>query len=203
MKNKINIFLIMIMLTNCYSQQYELIGTCEGCEAIFEYGERELSAVDTLIDFTHHGPKLKISGIVYKDDEETPAENVILYIYHTNQEGIYPTEGDEKGWARRHGYIRGWVKTSKNGRYTYYTVKPGTYPSRSEPAHIHITVLEPNGKYYWLDSYYFADDPLLTDKDKNNLSIRGGGTNILDLKEENNLLIGSRDIILGKNIPSY
>jgi protocatechuate 3,4-dioxygenase beta subunit len=193
----------MIMLANCQAQEYELIGTCEGCEAIFEYGDRELSAIDTLVDFPNSGPKLKISGTVYESDEKTPAENVILYIYHTNQEGIYPTKGDEKGWAKRHGYIRGWIKTDKNGKYTFYTLKPGTYPSRNQPAHIHITLLEPNGKYYWINSYYFEDDPLLTDEDKNNSLIRGGAANILNLKKENHLLIGNRDIILGKNVPGY
>lgn len=195
--------IIMLAACNCLAQQYQLIGTCEGCEAIFEYGERKLSAVDTLIDFDHQGPKLKVSGIVYEKDGTTPAENVVLYIYHTNQNGIYPTKGDENGWAKRHGYIRGWVKTDNEGKYTFYTLKPGTYPSRNEPAHIHITVLEPNGKYYWIDSYYFSDDSLLTDKDKNSTSIRGGGTNILYLKKENDLLIGNRNIILGKNIPGY
>lgn len=194
---------MIIILTNCYAQNYELIGTCEGCEAIFESGDRKLSAVDTLIDFASPGPKLKISGTVYKNDEETPAENVILYVYHTNQKGIYPTKGDEKGWAKTHGYIRGWIKTDKNGKYTFYTLRPGTYPSRSEPAHIHITVLEPNGKYYWINNYYFADDPLLTNKDKKEILIRGGFTNILNLKKENNLLTGNRNIILGKNIPGY
>lgn len=193
----------MIIVTTCHAQHYELIGTCEGCEAIFEFGDRELSAVDTLKDFADPGPKLKISGIVYESDEKTPAENVILYIYHTDQDGVYPTKGDEKGWAKRHGYIRGWIKTDENGRYTFYTLKPGTYPSGSEPAHIHITLLEPDGRYYWLNSYYFADDPLLKEEDRQSSSIRGGGNNILNLKKENNLLIGIRDIILGKNVPGY
>jgi protocatechuate 3,4-dioxygenase beta subunit len=194
---------IMILITTCRAQQYKLVGACEGCEAIFEFGERKLSAVDTLIDFIDPGPQIKISGTVYKSDGSTPAGNVILYIYHTNQEGIYPTKGDEKGWAKRHGYIRGWMKTDENGRYTFYTLKPGTYPSRSEPAHIHITVLEPNGKYYWLHSYYFADDPLLQEEDTQLSAVRGGGSSILNLKKENNLLVGYRDIILGKNIPGY
>lgn len=195
------IFLLTIL--TCQAQQYELVGTCEGCEAIFEFDKNKLSAIDTLIDFDKKGPKLKVSGFVYETDGKTPAENVILYIYHTNQDGIYPTNGDETGWAKRHGYIRGWVKTDKNGIYTFYTLKPGTYPSQSEPAHIHITLLEPSGKYYWIDSYYFNEDPLLTNKDKNNSIIRGGDNNILKLRKENNLLIGNRDIILGKNVPDY
>lgn len=146
---------------------------------------------------------IKVVGTVYEPDGITPAENVILYFYHTDQEGIYPTRGDEKGWARRHGYIRGWIKTGPDGQYTIYTRKPAPYPSRSEPAHIHITILEPDGKYYWIQSYHFEGDPLLTKKETNPKSPRGGNSGILSLKKQDDLNIGVRDIILGKNIPGY
>jgi protocatechuate 3,4-dioxygenase beta subunit len=153
------------------------------------------------MDFSLQGPKLKISGTVYQDDEISPAKDVIIYIYHTNQSGIYPTNGDEKGWARRHGYIRGWMKTDDAGKYSFYTLKPGTIPSGDQPAHIHITILEPNGKYYWIESYIFDDDPLIKNKDISHL--RGGGSNILKLQIEDELWVGNRDIVLGKNIPGY
>lgn len=90
-------------------------GPCEGCEAVFEHGDRTLSSVDTLPDFNSEGPKLKVTGTIYQKDGKTPAEGVILYIYHTDQTGRYATRGGETGWARRHGYIRGWIKTGKAG----------------------------------------------------------------------------------------
>jgi len=96
--------------------QQKVGGPCQGCEAIFEYGNKELSAVDTLPGFQENKPKLKLTGTVFEKDGKTPAENVILYIYHTNRKGIYEKRGDEKGWARRHGYIRGWAKTGKDGK---------------------------------------------------------------------------------------
>lgn len=198
---------LLVSILICQAQispQNKLVGgPCEGCEAIFEFGDAKLTSSVTLIDFNEPGPRMEISGTVYKSDGQTPAKDVILYVYHTNQKGIYPTRGNEKGWARRHGYIRGWLKTGADGRYTFYTLKPGTYPSGTEPAHIHITILEPDGKYYWIDSYYFSDDPLLSEKDKQTSTVRGGGSGVLYLKEENNLLIGTRNIILGKNVPGY
>ncbi|MBD3291266.1 intradiol ring-cleavage dioxygenase [candidate division KSB1 bacterium] len=207
MKTLITLISFALVCLSCQAQtdqSRELVGgPCEGCEAVFEYGDERLAPVDTLIDFHEPGPKLKVTGTVYENDGQTPAEDVVLYIYHTNQEGIYPTRGDEKGWARRHGYIRGWVKTDSTGEYAFYTLKPGTYPSRSAPAHIHITVLEPDGKYYWLHSYLFANDPLLSKSDRETNSGRGGGKRILDLNEKNGILVGTRDIILGKNIPGY
>jgi protocatechuate 3,4-dioxygenase beta subunit len=178
-------------------------GPCEGCEAVFEYGDRELSPVDTLPDFNDDGPRIKITGTVYQSDGKTPAEGVILYVYHTDQEGVYATRGGETGWASRHGYIRGWMKTGKNGKYEFYTLKPGTYPNRTIAAHIHPTVLEPNGKYYWLGSYHFEGDPYLTEKQKSPESPRGGSSGLLVLRKEGDLLVGGRDIVLGKNVPGY
>ncbi|MGD8748922.1 MAG: hypothetical protein PVI44_10670 [Balneolaceae bacterium] len=176
---------------------------CEGCEAVFEYGDITLTPVDTLPDFNRDGPKLKITGTIYKNDGKTPASDVILYIYHTNQKGVYETLGNETGWARRHGHIRGWIKTGKDGRYTFYTLKPGTYPNRSAPAHIHPLILEPNGKYYWLGSYLFEGDPLLTDEQRNPDSPRGGSSGVMTLEKEKGLWVGYRDIILGLNVPGY
>lgn len=178
-------------------------GPCEGCEAVFEYGQRPLSPVDTLPDFHQPGPKLKVTGTVYQTDGKTPAAGVILYLYHTDQTGVYPSRQARTRWERRHGTIRGWVKTDANGRYTFYTLRPGTYPSRSQPAHIHVVILEPDGKYYWVTSFVFADDPLLQEKDRKPRSPRGGSSGVLRLRQEGDLLVGHRDFILGRNIPGY
>lgn len=210
MKHDFSSYILLIFLSliitgcNAQTQGNRLVGgPCEGCEAIFEY-DGELSPVDTLPDYDNEkGKRLKLTGRVYEEDGVTPAEDVVVYIYHTNQEGIYPTRGNETGWARRHGYLRGWTRTDEDGRYTFYTRKPAAYPSRSEAAHIHYTILEPGGKYYWLNSSKFEGDSLLSKKDLDARSPRGGSPVLLRLTQENGLLVGERDIILGKNIPDY
>lgn len=183
--------------------QNRLIGSCEGCEAVFEYGNKPLLPIDTLPDFKDSGTRLKVSGTIYLADGKTPAQDVILYVYHTNQEGIYPKRGGEKGWAKQHGYIRGWIKTGKDGKYTFYTLKPGIYPDRGAAAHIHPVILKPDGKYYWLEDYYFEGDTLLTERELRPKSPRGGNGNILKLRHTKNLWVITRDIILGKNIAGY
>ena len=208
MTNLLSVLFFLIMISDFSFPQNEfnprlVDGPCEGCEAVFEFGDKNLSSVDTLPDFDKDGPRIKITGTIYKPDEKTPAEDVIIYVYHTNQNGIYETKGNETGWAKRHSYIRGWVKTDTDGEYAFYTLKPGTYPSRSEPAHIHITILEPNGKYYWLGSYHFEGDPLLTEKEVNPELPRGGSSGLLSLQKEEDLWVGKRNIILGKNVPDY
>ena len=204
------ILFLIVSLPSCVNSQKQskntsrlVGGPCEGCEAILEYGDRRLLSVDTLPDFNDPGTRIKVIGTIYQNDGKTPVKDVILYVYHTDQKGIYATKGGETGWAKRHGYLRGWVKTDTDGKYTFYTLKPGIYPNRSSPAHIHVTIMEPNGKYYWLGSYHFEGDPLLTKKEIAPESPRGGSSGLLTLRKEGMLLVGQRDIILGKNVSDY
>lgn len=176
-------------------------GPCEGCEAVFEYrdvADRPLTPVDTLPGFTAAERKLLLRGRILEPDGETPAEDVILYVYHTNADGEYATRGDEEGWGRRHGYIRGWIRTDADGRYAFYTRMPGSYSSN--PAHIHPTVLEPDGRYYYLTSWFFEGDP---NYDEGHPGDGRGGDGLVALDEEDGLLIAERDIVLGLNIPGY
>ncbi len=195
--------LLLLLHSNTYAQSKQILGgPCEGCEAVYEYGDQLLSSETTLPDFHKKGPRLKITGTVYQKDGKTPAPNVILYVYHTDQSGHYAANTNAKGWEKRHGSIRGWLKTNSKGHYTFYTLRPGVYPSRTEPAHIHLTVKEPNKKEYYLDSYYFADDPLLSSKIRSRMRNRGGN-GIIELRKEGGILMGERDIVLGENIPHY
>lgn len=205
MQNLVFLFLCLLLISCAHSQENKahlVGGPCEGCEAVLEYGDEKLNSIDTLPGFEKADKKLKISGTIFKADGKAPAKNIILYIHHTNAEGIYPTKGDEKGWARRHGYIRGWVKTGNDGRYTFYTQVPGSYPTRDTPAHIHPYILEPSGKYYWLESFFFEDDPLLKEGHLED-DPRGGSSGKVAVASENGILTIERNFILGKNIPGY
>lgn len=170
---------------------------------------KNLSATDTNPAFKEKGQKILLTGTVYKIDGKTPASNVILYYYQTNANGIYATkESEERNMPKNklgqtHGYIRGWLKTDEQGNYSIYTIKPGTYPSRGEPAHIHITVKEKNiEKPYYIDDFVFDNDPLLTTKRRKNMENRGG-SGVIRFVQKDNMWIGERNIILGLNIPDY
>ena len=186
-------------------------GNCEGCEAIYEgdVAFDKLSNTATLPDYNEKGPKLEISGIVYQRDGKTPAKDVILYVYHTDQTGHYTPAPDGKGWGKRHGRVRGWMKTDKNGYYHFYTLKPAPYPGTNIPAHIHITLKEPDKNEYYIDEYLFEGDPFLTTAERNRQEKRGGsGIISLDQKKASlpdgqGMLVGKRDIILGLNVPGY
>lgn len=192
------------LLMNCQNSATNKLvgGPCEGCEAIYEYGNRILKPVDTLPEFKKLPHPIKISGIVYKQDGKTPASNVILYVYHTNDKGVYPKKDGSKGWERRHGYLRGWMKTDENGSYAFYSSRPASYPNTTLPQHIHITVKEPEKNEYYLADYYFSDDPNLSTTIKNRTNHRGGN-GIISLQKKGELYVAQRNIVLGQHIPDY
>ncbi|EMR01252.1 dioxygenase family protein [Cesiribacter andamanensis] len=210
MEKPLLFLLLLLLATSCNGQPNPQMaapadrpvgGPCEGCEALYEWGNKVLSPTDTLPDFGEEGTRLLLTGIIYQPDGKTPAEGVILYIYHTNAQGRYPTRGDEEGWARRHGYLRGWIKTGPDGRYRFYTLRPGAYPGRTEPAHIHATLKPPGYSAYYIDDFVFADDPLLTKAQRERAP--RGSSGLLQLWQEGALWLGERDIVLGLNIPGY
>jgi len=195
------LIIVLLLATSCHSQSKKndknalIGGPCQGCEAVFEFGDKVLTDTDTLPDFSTTSPKLKLTGTVYENDEKTPAKNVILYIYQTNREGIYPKKDHAKGWAQRHGYLRGWIQTNDTGKYTFFTFRPAAYPDLNTPEHIHLTVKEPDKNEYYLEDFFFDDDPLLTQNKRKNLRNRGG-SGIVNPSFANGILTVNRDIIL-------
>lgn len=177
-------------------------GPCDGCEAIYEYGDRELSSEITMPLYDKCESKLRLTGKVFQSDGVTPAPNVVLYIYHTNEDGIYEKRGNEKGFGKRHGFIRGWLKTDSDGCYVINTFRPGAYPDLEGPAHIHVTVKEPGMNEYYISDFLFDDDPLLTPKHRSREKNRGG-SGIVTLEKLDEIWVAQRDIVLGLNIPDY
>ena len=205
MKNLITSILVICCITSSIGQNKKVGGPCEGCEAIYENTVpfENLPSFVELPDVSWDGKKpMGINGIVYKADGKTPAPDVVLYLYHTNEKGIYPKKGDENGWAKRHGYLRGWVKTDQKGAYKFGSLRPAPYPGRDEPAHIHVIVKEPGINEYYIDEFLFSDDPLLTQARKDKLENRGG-SGIIKIVDVGNMYKGERNIYLGKNIPDY
>lgn len=179
-------------------------GGCEGCEAIYESPVpfKQLSHIDTLPDYFQPGPKLIVSGIIYKADGITPAPDVVLYIYHTDQKGLYSDGEKEKGWGKRHGSLRGWMRTNEKGEYKFLTLIPASYPNSDAEQHIHPTIKEEGFTEYYIDEFLFDDDRNLTSAKRKRLENRGGnGVLVTELKD--GIYYAERDIYLGRNIPGY
>ncbi len=179
-------------------------GGCDGCELMFVGMPKNIQSVDTSAGWTEKGQKLLVTGTALKLDGKTPAPNVVIYYWQTDNTGYYsPKNGmDEK--AKPHGHIRGWVKTDENGKYSIYTIRPAPYPNRNSPAHIHLSIKEPDiDDEYYVDALYFDDDKLLIPHKKKSPLENRGGSGILRVLLKDNLQIAEHDIVLGLNIPNY
>lgn len=191
------------------NKQNSVGGPFENSEFIYYGIPKNISAIDTSSGWKLNGQKLLLTGIVYQIDGKTPAPDVLVYYYQTNPEGRYIHKEDESRsmipnhLGQTHGYIRGWVKTNKEGKYYIYTIRPGVYPTNDEPAHIHVTIKEPNEiNEYYIDDFVFDDDKILDTARRKKMENRGG-SGVLRLVKKENLYIGERNIILGLNIPDY
>jgi protocatechuate 3,4-dioxygenase beta subunit len=166
-------------------------------------------SLDTSPGWNQNGQKILLTGTVYKNDGKTPAENVLLYYYHTDIHGKYsqqpghPRNMPANQLGQTHGYMRGWIRTDASGNYRIYTVLPGSYPSRSEPAHVHMYIQEPErNEPYYIDDFVFDDDPLLPTEERRSRENRGG-SGVIRFVRKDGPLVGERDIILGLHVPEY
>ncbi|MCU0381776.1 MAG: hypothetical protein MUE58_11365 [Chitinophagaceae bacterium] len=183
--------------------QQRVGGPCDGCEIMYVGMPAVIFPTDTSAGWHEPGQKLRVRGTVYRRDGKTPAAGVVLYYWQTDNNGYYsPRDGmDEK--AKRHGHIRGWMKTDADGNYALYTLRPAPYPNEEIPSHIHILILEPGiGEPYYIDDLVFDDDPLVTAKERAAMQNRGGN-GILKTTMEGVVQVARHDIILGLHIPHY
>jgi len=175
---------------------------CEDCELMFAGMPSTISWKTKLAADDEPGEPMVISGTIYKQDGKTPAPDVLLYVYQTDNKGLY-SPGPKQTLARRHGHLRGWVKTDAQGHYEFSTIRPASYPNSQNPQHIHPIIKEPGLSLYWIDEFLFEDDPLLMEHEKMRQPKRGGSGIITLRKKSDGVWIGKRDIILGMNIPNY
>lgn len=178
-------------------------GDCDVCKGMYEGMPQQLSWQSAIASASEPGEKLEIGGIIYQADGRTPAPNIILYLYQTDASGYYSPAPNTTGLTRRHGHLRGWLKTNTGGEYRFTTIRPASYPNSDIPAHIHPVVKEPDKNEYYIDDYEFEDDPLLTRAQRSRRENRGGSGIIPLSKSKEGLWIGKRNIILGLNVPDY
>lgn len=186
--------------------QNEIIvgGGCDGCELMHIGMPKLISAVDTSSGWYEEGQKLLVSGTVFQLDGKTPAADVIIYFWQTDNNGYYSTKPGMDKAVNRHGHIRGWVKTNSTGKYAIYTIRPAPYPNDVLPAHIHLAIKEPTLPHeYYTDEINFDDDKLLIPHFKKYPQENRGGSGVVRILLKGDLQIAEHDIILGLNIPNY
>jgi len=176
-------------------QARDTLPTCEWC------GAREapdgLTNTMHLADAGEPGARLTVTGTVYYADRTTPASNVLIYAYQTNAAGAYPRQSEQHGNGQRHGALRGWLRSDSLGHYRLETIKPGPYPGRQSPAHIHMTVKPVGVEEFYIDGIEFDGDPHLTATMRARNEGRGG-PGIVVLRDSAGMLRATRDIFLSQ-----
>ena len=197
---------LFLFSTNALSQdtvRHHVGGYCDGCEAMYLQMPKSMSWYTSIADSRERGEPLEIEGTIYRLDGKTPAPNVILYVYHTDAKGLYSPSSTTPRGARRHGHLRGWLKTDSSGRYKFRTIRPASYPNSRNPAHIHPIIKEPNRNEYYFDEYLFDGDPFITKQERDRREPRCGSGIITVARGRDGVWRGFRNIILGLNIPDY
>jgi protocatechuate 3,4-dioxygenase beta subunit len=179
-------------------------GPCEGCEAVFDARPALLASHARIAPAGTAGTAMRIDGRVTGADGRAVA-GVQMYAYHTDRDGRYPRGAATLGpSAQRHGRLRGWAVTDADGRYRFDTIRPGAYPGRHDPAHVHLHVIEPQRCTYFIDDLIFDDDPRVdAAQARTRVDARGGSGLAHPQRDAQGGWRVRRDVVLGRNVPGY
>lgn len=124
----------------------------DGLEHEEPYGESTVA----MCAASEPGRRLEFYGQVI-DMDGVPLARASVVAYQTDASGEYaPREANT-----RMPRLRGVAITDERGWFRFRTVRPGGYPGRDDPEHIHLTVTAPMHEVKYV-TYWFEGDPRLT-----------------------------------------
>lgn len=112
------------------------------------------------------GERIVVTGTV-TDDAGRPQPNTLIEIWQANSAGRYVHSVDQHPAPLDPNFSgAGRAVTDADGRYRFYTVKPGAYPwgnhtNAWRPNHIHFSLFGPTFASRLVTQMYFPGDPLL------------------------------------------
>jgi protocatechuate 3,4-dioxygenase, beta subunit len=136
------------------------------------YGHESLGRLDA--DLTKNarkngeplGERIIVTGRVMGDDGR-PLPDTLLEIWQANACGRYVHKTDQHDAPLDPNFLGGGrCVTDSEGRYRFYTIKPGAYPwgnhhNAWRPNHIHFSLFGPTFLTRLVTQMYFPGDPLL------------------------------------------
>jgi protocatechuate 3,4-dioxygenase beta subunit len=111
------------------------------------------------------GQLIRVGGRVL-DEDGRPVAGAIVELWQANAGGRYFHPIDQRDAPLDPDFIgNGRTRSDAEGRYGFFTIKPGTYPVPDSgrwwrPPHIHISVLGPASLMRLVTQMYFPGDPL-------------------------------------------
>ena len=111
------------------------------------------------------GERIKVSGRVM-DEDRKPLKNVLVEIWQANSAGRYIHKEEIHDAPLDPNFLgAGRMLTDNEGKYMFYTIKPGAYPwgnhfNAWRPNHIHFSVMGHQIGHRLITQMYFPGDPL-------------------------------------------
>lgn len=112
------------------------------------------------------GERIVVTGCVSGDDGR-PIANTLIELWQANAAGRYIDAVDQHDAPLDPNFLGGGrCMTDAEGRYRFYTIKPGAYPwgnhaNAWRPSHIHFSLFGPSIATRLVTQMYFPGDPLL------------------------------------------
>jgi protocatechuate 3,4-dioxygenase beta subunit len=183
------------------------VGVCgDSCRGPYEDMPAHITSRARIAAASEPGAPLVIAGRV-TDLDGRPRAGVIVYAYHTNAHGLYPQpQPPRSDQSDYHGTLRGWARTDAQGRYSFETIRPASYPDSDVPQHVHMHVIEPGCATYLIDELRFTDDPMyrrMTPEERRREDQGQGGSGVGTPRRRGKGSEVTRDIHLGENIADY
>jgi protocatechuate 3,4-dioxygenase beta subunit len=109
------------------------------------------------------GEALHVKGVVRHANGE-PVADALLYAYHTSAKGWYSDKAAHisgSGGDSDHARLFGYLKTDRDGKFAFRSIRPAGYAGTDLPAHIHVAITKPGHPELWTE-ILFDDDSRLT-----------------------------------------
>jgi protocatechuate 3,4-dioxygenase beta subunit len=111
------------------------------------------------------GERIIVTGRVV-DESGRPARDTLIEIWQANAAGRYIHRADQHRAPLDPNFLGGGrAVTDEQGRYRFYTIKPGAYPWENHfnawrPSHIHLSLFGTSIATRLVAQMYFPGDPL-------------------------------------------
>jgi protocatechuate 3,4-dioxygenase beta subunit len=152
----------------------------------------------TIADSTERGTRLVVTGRVVSNGQ--PVAGASIYAYHTDATGVY-IHGGQGAQGSDRPRLFGYMRSDAQGRYSFTTIRPGSYPGTRNPGHIHFEV-SARGHADREYEIIFEGDPLIPEQFRAQAREPFGGVAIVTVREAGRgALEVTHDIQLRRNTP--
>jgi protocatechuate 3,4-dioxygenase beta subunit len=153
MRVALSLLLLVMGVIIVFSQEDELVPAPYLASRYTAAGDAPASVV--MAGANEPGERLVVTGRVLDGPE--PIAGASIFVFQTDAAGRYAPDKSDND-AELDPRLWGLLRTDRQGRYRYETIRPGSYDGNA--AHVHYVVKAPGYKARLLD-LWFEDDPIL------------------------------------------